>query len=528
MKKTIIFLGVISMACIAAAQNRYPVIPYPNKLVEAGGVFEFKGGLTITFSNEFEQEIELMTSIFTDEYKVKLLSSENGKLVIKQNKSLSREAYKLFITQEKILIEASSGAGCFWAFQTIRQLMTLTGNGSYTIASCQIEDYPAYSWRGFMLDEARNFKGKAAVNVLLDQMALMKMNVFHWHLTDDQGWRIEIMKYPLLTDVGAWRDSSHITTDETGWTGHNYDPHPHGGFYTQAEIKEIVAYAANRHITIVPEIDLPGHSMAAIAAYPWLGTIGDTIEVRSSVGDITPGTLNIADDKVFQFIEVVVEELITLFPGIVIHSGGDEADYGPWKKSEAAKALRIKKDLNNYSDLQMYFSNRLAGFLERNGRRMMGWNEILGKNIHTSLWDEVDATQSLDKSVVVQFWAGDPSQIKEAMEKGYDVVNSDRHFTYLNYPHSNISLEKAYGFYPTPANVSPELAGHLLGPEFPVWGERLFTRADLYRKVFPRLAAGAEVGWTKDSNKDFDRFNQSLYKLKRIWDFKGIVYSEND
>ena len=230
-------------------------------------------------------------------------------------------------------------------------------------------------------------------------MALMKMNVFHWHLTDDQGWRLEIKKYPLLTETGAWRDSSQITTAETGWTGHNYDPHPHGGFYTQSEINEIVSYATKRHITIVPEIDLPGHSFAAIAAYPWLGTSDDTLRVWCSVGDITLGTLNVADDKVFQFIEDVMGEIMVLFPGTIIHSGGDKVDYSPWEKSEAATAIMKNKGFINYSDLQMYFSNRLAGFLEKNGRRMMGWNEIMGENIHPTLWKEEDAIQTLSKTV---------------------------------------------------------------------------------------------------------------------------------
>jgi len=526
MKKIKAFLALFLLTCLSQAQIRYPVIPYPNKLVEAEGVFECKAHLTVTIPEEFKQEIELMTSILADDYFIKLIPSVNGRLIFKQNKQLGQEAYKLTVTREKILAEASSATGCFWAFQTIRQLMTLTGNGSYTIAGCQIEDQPAYPWRGFLLDEARIFKGKKAVKVLLDQMARMKMNVFHWHLTDDQGWRIEIKKYPLLTEIGAWRDSSQITTAETGWTGHNYDPHPHGGYYTQNEIREIVSYAAKRHITIVPEIDLPGHSFAAIAAYSWLGTFDDAVRVWPSVGDITPGTLNVADDRVFQFIEDVMQEIMALFPGNVIHSGGDEVDYSPWKKSQTATALMKKEGLVNYSDLQMYFSNRLAGFLKENDRRMMGWNEIMGKNIHPTLWNEDDANQALSKSVIIHFWEGDPVQIREAMEKGFDVVNSDRHFTYLHYTYDYLSLEKAYSFVPTPKDVNPELAKHLLGPECAMWGERLFKLSDLYRQAFPRIAAYAEVGWTNESNKDYTRFVQSLDKLKRVWDFNGITYYE--
>jgi hexosaminidase len=526
MKKMIIFFGFFSMTLMLQAQNRYHVIPFPNKLVEAEGVFECKAVLTITIPDAFKSEMKLMTAIFADEYYIKLVPSANGRLVLRQNNQLGKEDYTLNVSKEKIIAEASSTTGCFWAFQTIRQLMSLTGNGSYTIAECQIEDHPAYPWRAFMLDEARIFKGKRAVKVLLDQMALLKMNVFHWHLTDDQGWRIEIHKYPLLTEIGAWRDSSQITTAETGWTGHNYDPKPQGGFYTQADIKELVSYATQRHITIVPEIDLPGHSVAAIAAYPWLGTNEEAMRVWCSVGDITLGTLNIADDKVFQFIEDVMDEIIQLFPGNVIHCGGDEVDYGPWQKSETANILMKKNGFTNYSDLQMYFSNRLAGFLEKKGRRMMGWNEIMGKNIHPTLWKVDDASQTLSKSVIIHFWEGNPIQIKEAMENDYDVVNSDRLFSYLHYTYRDLPLEKAYNFLPTPKDVNPQLAKHILGPECAMWGERLFKLSDLYQQVFPRLAAYAEVGWTTESNKNFARFDQSLKELKRAWDFIGITYYE--
>jgi len=528
MKESILFLGLLSLTCLSQAQYRYHVIPYPNKLVEAESAFEFKSALTVTMPEVFMPEIELMSSILADEYHIKLIPAAHGKLIFKQNRQLDHEAYKLTVTEEKIITEASSTTGCFWAFQTIRQLMTLTGNGSYIIPGCQIEDHPAYPWRSLLLDEARNFKGKRAVKILLDQMALLKMNVFHWHITDDQGWRIEIKKYPLLTETGAWRDSSQITTAETGWTGHNYDPFPHGGYYTQSEIREIVSYAAKRHITIVPEIDLPGHSFAAIAAYPWLGMFNDSVRVWCSVGDITQGTLNIADDKVFHFVEDIMTEIMLLFPGPVIHTGGDEVDYGPWKQSADVIALMEEKEFRNYSDVQMYFSNLLAGFLEKNGRRMMGWNEIMGKNIHPTLWNEADASQNLSKDVIIHFWEGNPVQIKDAMEKGYDVVNSDRHFTYLHYTYDYLSLEKAYSFIPTPEDVNPVVAKHMLGPECAMWGERLFKLSDLYRQVFPRIAAYAEVGWTKEPNKNFVRFEQSLSVLKRTWDFDGIVYYCND
>jgi len=246
MRNIVIILLLISSSVGSTAQSCYPVIPYPNELQEADGFFEFKSKLSITLPEEFESEMDMMRSVFSEAYYTELLPSTNGKLVFNKNILLDKEAYELSVSEAQIIVGASTTTGCFRAFQTIRQLMHLTGRGSYRIPACRIKDKPAYPWRAFMLDEARNFKGKDAVKVLLDQMAYLKMNVFHWYLTDDQGWRIEIKKYPLLTETGAWRDSTHVTTDETGWSGTDYDPHPHGGYYTQDQIKEIVDYAAKR------------------------------------------------------------------------------------------------------------------------------------------------------------------------------------------------------------------------------------------------------------------------------------------
>ncbi|MCK9414419.1 MAG: beta-N-acetylhexosaminidase [Prolixibacteraceae bacterium] len=525
MKRVIIFFSILSASIIAMAHGNFPVIPYPNKLVEVDGQFEFKSALTVTLPKAFKSELGVVTSIFADEYSVKILSAPNGKLSFRQNKQLGNEAYKLTVGSDKMEVEASTTTGCFWAVQTIRQLMKLTGSGGYTVAGCQIEDQPAYQWRAFMLDDVRHFKGKKVVKGLLDQMALLKLNIFHWHLTDDQGWRIEIKKYPLLTEVGAWRDSTQIYPP-VGPT-RRYNPYAHGGFYSQEDVKEIIEYAANLHITIVPEIEMPGHALAAIAAYPWLGSDGEKIKVPCNFGrNDKVNAFNVADERVYRFLEEVLKEVMALFPGKVIHIGGDEVDYAAWKNNEAVNALMKKEGFKNYSDVQIYFTNRISNFIEKSGKRMMGWNEIVG-NVNVDKQEEL-ATTSLAKSSIIHFWKGSPKLLNEAISKGYDVVNSNKIYTYLDYNYEATPLEKAYSFSPLPEGIKAEQAKQVLGLGCQMWGERIPKVTEMYYQVFPRIAAYAEDGWTNDINKNFDHFSKALGKLKHYWNSKGIIYYDEN
>ena len=484
------------------------------------GFFEFKTSLTVTMPVGFKTELSLMTKLFADEYLIKIIQSQNGKLVFKENKDLPEEAYILTVTSNQITAEASSAAGCFYAIQTFRQLMKLTGSGSYTIANCMINDQPAFSWRAYLLDEARYFKGKNAVKEILDEMALLKMNIFQWHLTDDAGWRVEIKKYPLLTEIGAWRDSTQLGN----WQSKKYDSNPHGGFYSQSDIRELVAYATERHITIVPEIEMPGHMSAAIAAYPWLGASGKSITVPVNFG-VKYDVLNVAEEKVYGFIEDVLKEIMDLFPGKLIHIGGDEVRHDQWKTNAAINAIMEKESFENYSDMHVYFVNRISKYIEKNGRRMMGWNDILGKNLHE--WsNEANTTQSLAKNTIIHFWKGDSTLLNDAIEQGYEIVNSYHEFTYLDYDYKSIPLEKSYSFAPVPADLSNGKTANILGLGCQMWGEWIPTVSGMYRKTFPRIAAYAEVGWTDVVNKDYGRFLSSLENLKRHWDRKGILYGE--
>ena len=351
-------------------------------------------------------------------------------------------------------------------------------------------------------------------------MSQLKMNTFHWHLTNDQGWRIEIKKYPKLTEIGAFRDSSEINH----FGSDVYDGKRHGGFYTQEDIKEIVDYASKRHITIVPEVSMPGHASAAIASYPWLGTSGKQIKVPGKFG-VHYEVLNVSDPKVLQFLDDVTNEVIELFPSPVFHIGGDEVKYDQWKASPAIRSYMAKKGLKTPAELQIYFTNEISNMLAVKGKRMMGWNEITGDKLHEyqSEEDTKEAEQQLAKGTIVHFWKGDPALIKKTIDKGYDVVNSYHEYTYVDYNYESIPLSKAYAFNPVPEGLSPEEQSRVLGLGCQMWGEFIPTVESMNRLIYPRIAAYAETGWSGLDKKDYNRFLKSLDYFKNKWAAEGIV-----
>jgi hexosaminidase len=518
MKKTLILL-IQFFALSLIAQDKISVIPFPNVLEEEKGEFQFCNSLTINLDKAFTSELNIISSTFSKTYGIKITTASNAKLVFIQNKQLEKEAYKLSVAPDRIVVEASTSTGCFWALQTIRQMMQQTVGGGYKIKSCRINDKPAFPWRGFMLDEARNFQGKELVKKMLDQMALLKMNVFHWHLTDDQGWRIEIKKYPLLTKIGAWRDSTYI-----GWGDSLvYQSTVNGGFYSQSDIKEIVAYATKRHITVIPEIDMPGHISSAVAAYPWLGAYNRKIKVPCTFG-VKYDILDVSNPKVYQFIEDVLTEITALFPAKIIHIGGDEVRYDAWRSNNGITALMKTEGLKNYADVQTYFINRISKMIEAKGCRMMGWNEVMGKAVNDYQEGE-NTTQKLAQNTIIQFWKGDPALYNEALRRGYDLVNSHSHY-YLNSSYESASVEKVYNLSLVPEGIDANLTKHVLGVECAIWGEVTPRVSDVYYYVFPRIAAFAELGWTNTDKKNFNRFSRSLDKLTKIWDKEGIIYYE--
>lgn len=465
----------------------------------------------------------------TTKYNIKLKENKKSSITFIKDNNLKLESYQLSVTTNNINIAASSAAGYFYGVQSLAQLITKhkiekSKKTKWLVPSLIINDEPRFKWRAYMLDESRYFHGEAFVKRILDEMATLKMNVFHWHLIDDAGWRIEIKKYPLLTKVGAFRTDSEIGTWKSGKTSGK----PHGGFYTQEQIKNIVAYAAERNITIVPEFEMPGHSSAAIASYTWLGTAGIDIDVPIKFGRLYDN-YDVTKPEVVQFIKDVLTEMFELFPSKVIHIGGDEVGYKVWEESKSVQKYMRENGLKTPADLQIDFTNKISQFMEKNGRRMMGWNEILGKNIHKGFAEkknDKEAETTLAKNAVIHFWKGDLAMAQDAAKKGYGIVNSIHTHTYLDYDYKYTPLEKSYNFDPIPKGLEKKYHKNIYGSGCQMWSEWTPTNKDIEYQTFPRIAAYAEVGWTQLELKNFESFKIALKKMQKRWDTLHINYAK--
>ncbi len=508
------------------------VLPKPSSVNMTEGAFRIKSNSTISIENESQKKAaNLLVNIIQQKTGFSLELKENSSTSIKFKKveGLDAEAYQLEITPSKITIKASNVAGYFYGVQTIQQLLSEekiknSEDVKWLVPSLTIEDSPRFKWRAYMLDESRYFHGEEFVKKMLDQMALLKMNVFHWHLIDDAGWRIEIKKYPLLTEVGGYRSDTEIETWKSGKTSGK----PHGGFYTQEQIKDIVAYAGERHIMVVPEFEMPGHSSAAIASYTWLGTAGVDIDVPVKFGRLYDN-YDVTKPEVIQFVKDVLTEMFELFPSEVIHIGGDEVGYKVWEESKSVQKYMKENGIKTPADLQIDFTNKISQFIEQNGRRMMGWNEIMGVNIHDGFEEKKHdkaAETELAKNVVVHFWKGDVKLATDAAKRGYGIVNSLHSNTYLDYDYKSISLEKAYNFNPIPKGLDEQYHKNIYGLGCQMWSEWTPTNSDIEYQTFPRIAAYAEVGWTKFEKKDFESFKIALKKMQKHWDSQNINYAK--
>ncbi|AGJ55252.1 beta-N-acetylhexosaminidase [Streptomyces sp. NPDC001110] len=456
-----------------------------------------------------------------------------GTIELRIDPALEPEGYRLTVVPDRgVRITGGSEAGVFWGAQTLRQLLgpeafrrAPVGQGAARgIPATEIEDGPRFGWRGLMLDVARHFTPKDDVLRMLDLLAAHKLNVFHFHLTDDQGWRVEIKRYPRLTEVGAWRARTKY--------GHRaselWDETPHGGFYTQDDIREIVAYAAERHIRVVPEIDIPGHSQAAVSAYPELGNT-DVVDTSAlSVWDtwgVNPNVLA-PTDHTLRFFEGVFEELLDLFPADTspfIHVGGDECPKDQWRQSPTAQARIAELGLKDEDELQSWFIRHFDRWLTDRGRRLIGWDEILEGGIA--------------EGAAVSSWQGYAGGIAAA-EAGHDVVMCPLQQVYLDYrqdagpdepmPIGYVrTLEDVYRFEPVPPGLSEEAAGHVLGTQVNVWTEVMQNRQRVDYQVFPRLAAFAEVAWSRlpaPGERDFAGFERRMETHYARLDALGVDY----
>ena len=444
--------------------------------------------------------------------------------------SLGAEGYRLDVTPNVITITASAPAGAFYATQSLRQLLPVqifrvarVDGVRWQVPAVSIVDRPRFAWRGMHLDVSRHFMPKEFVKKYIDLLALQKMNRFHWHLTDDQGWRIEIKKYPRLTSVGAWRGRTLIGHEQSDTTHNVYDNKRHGGFYTQDDIREIVAYARDRFVTIVPEIEMPGHSQAAIAAYPSLGNFGDSVGVWDQWG-VTPHILNPSDTTI-RFMQDVLTEVMALFPGSYIHTGGDEAPKTEWKASPRAQAGMKRLGLGDENQLQSWFTTQIDAFLTAHGRRLVGWDEIL--------------EGGLAPNAVVMSWRGTAGGIAAA-RAGHDVVMAPGDHTYFDkYQSQNqaaeplaiggyLPIDTVYAYEPVPAELEPQCASHILGAQGQVWTEYSEGPKNVEYMAYPRACALAEVLWTPKDRRDFADFTRRLGVHEKRLQILDVNYRRPD
>lgn len=448
--------------------------------------------------------------------------------VLEEAAELGAEGYHLTVTPSQATARAAQPAGLFYAAQSLCQLLppevfssTLVEGVAWTMPCVEIEDVPRFGWRGSMLDVCRHFMPKEFVLRYIDLLALHKLNVFHWHLTDDQGWRIEIKKYPRLTEVGAWRKETLVGRMQRD-AEMIFDGVPHGGFYTQDDIREVVAYAQARHVTVVPEIEMPGHAQAAIAAYPELGNLAEPLEVRTYWG-ISDNVFNV-EESTIAFLQDVLAEVLELFPSEFIHVGGDEAPKKQWRESPAAQARMQALGLRDEEELQSYFIRRMDAYLTAKGRRLLGWDEIL--------------EGGLAENATVMSWRGVRGGVA-AVSAGHDVVMAPNTFTYFDYYQAEdrdaeplaiggyIPLEGAYAFEPVCEGIAPEQAHHVLGGQGQLWTEYIATPEHVEYMAFPRLCALAEAVWTPAERRDYADFLARLAVHLRRLDGLNVHYRPN-
>lgn len=438
------------------------------------------------FANELKRDHSDLTTRVSASGKA---SAGEVAFVLDPTAETGDEGYSLSVGEHHIEATSKTTAGLFYAGQTLRQLLGNTP-GVLKAPTCDISDAPSYGWRGLLLDVSRHFRPKADIERYLDIMAAHKLNVFHWHLVDDGGWRIEIKKYPELTRRGAWR-----SMPKESWGGPIVFPAQHsgdeyGGFYTQKEIKEIVAYAAARHITILPEIEMPGHSLEAISCYPQLGC-----DKPDGSGTVLNSNYCPGKEETFTFLEGVLDEVCDLFPSKYIHIGGDEVDKTSWKVCPKCQARIKSEGLKNEEELQSYFIRRIEKYLNSKGRRLIGWDEIL--------------EGGLAPNATVMSWRGIDGGI-QAANQGKNAVMCPTSHCYFDYPYSTTSLEKVYSYNPTPAALTEEQSHLILGGQGNLWTEWIPTRARLDAMTWPRAAALAEVFWTPSSEQNWDDFNRRM------------------
>lgn len=510
------------------------IIPKPASLIQGDGYFEINSSTTISvedgdprailqgFILEFEPVSGWTPQLVTRDADIQLM----------KDLTLPEEAYTLEVTPHQMLIKASSNAGFFYALQSVRQLLPNSfyagkkhENVSWGIPVVKITDQPAFEWRGYMLDVSRHFFELKDVKRVIDFMAELKLNRFHWHLADDQGWRLEIKSFPKLTQVGAWR-MDHTNYDETisDWFGRPVqqpgDTPTYGGFYTQEEVKDLIAYAKDRFIEVIPEIDMPGHAQATIAAYPEIGCVNASPYVATG-GVVRNNTYNPGKEETFEFADKMLNEVMDLFPSQYIHIGGDECNKSQWEIDPHAQQRMKEEGLTNVEELQSYFIRRIEKIVNARGRTMIGWDEIL--------------EGGLAPNATVMSWRGEQGGIASA-KAGHEVIMTPSNYTYIdlkqghddlepNLGYSQLLLSTSYSYQVIPDELNDKEGALIKGIQANLWTESITDWGKLTYMTFPRVYAVAESGWTTHENKNWDDFTRRLEVRLRRLDVQGVRYA---
>ena len=517
---------------MAADDNRvadYNVIPLPQEVtLTQKGAFVLTGATPIVYPEGDEQlknDAQFLSDYIADVTALRLTTTSakvKNAITLRLNKKVQgKEGYVITVDKKGVVIEGATAAGVFYGVQTLRKSIPVDKSlTEVTLPGVVLKDAPRFGYRGVMLDCARHYFPVKFVKQFIDLIAMHNMNVFHWHLTDDQGWRIEVKKHPDLAKIGSVREKTVL--------GHNsdvFDDTPYGGYYTQEEAREIVKYAADRFITVIPEIDMPGHMIAALAAYPDMGCTGGPYKV-SPIWGIMPDVLCLGNEKTYQFCEDVLSEMMDIFPSEYIHLGGDETPNVRWKECPKCKALMAKENLTP-GKLQGYFTNRIEKFVNSKGRRIIGWDEILDGDIN--------------QSATIMSWRGTAPGARGA-KMGHDVIMSPSSHVYFDYYQTrqgesqweeplliggNLPIERTYSLEPVPEGADAETASHIIGVQGNLWTEYIAGPSLAEYQVLPRMGALSEVQWRPQGQKDFENYKVRQTKMLKLYDAYGLVYAKH-
>ncbi|WP_341227262.1 family 20 glycosylhydrolase [uncultured Arcticibacterium sp.] len=518
-------LGFLVLSSLSFAQD---IIPKPLSYIEGDGQFVLNENTSILVKSVDKGLMTIIANLQeavkeTSGIGVPVQNKNENSIAFLLDSNLEKEAYEINVSIDQVILKAGSNTGLFYAYQSLLQLFRddiydkTSPLVKLSLPVCVIKDKPRFVYRGLMLDVGRHMMPVSFIKKFIDLMAMYKFNQFHWHLTEDQGWRIEIKKYPKLTEIGAFRKESPLGHDSEN----RGDGKPYGGFYTQEEVKEIVAYATSKFINVIPEIEMPGHAVAALASYPELGCSGGPYEVRTRWG--VAKDVYCPTEKTFAFLEDVLTEVMTLFPSKYIHIGGDECPKDSWKASEFCQDLIKKEGLKDEHGLQSYFISRIDSFLTSKGRKLIGWDEIL--------------EGGLSPNATVMSWRGTEGGIEAARQK-HDVIMSPNSFHYLDYYQGDpiseplaiggfLPLEKVYSYEPLEEDLAPEELKHILGVQANLWTEYIQTQEKVEYMLFPRALAVAETAWSTKENKEYDSFESRVKSHFKKLDKLNVNYAHS-